>query len=88
MPGTRPGMTITIYIKNLRQGRACPGHPRPAGILVGWLSSFFRILLANARLEPIEGRDRRTRYRHSLMNIECDLSRGSVAARHLALAFV
>jgi hypothetical protein len=45
-------MTITIYIKNLRQGRACPGHPRPAEILVGWLSSFFRILLANARLEP------------------------------------
>jgi hypothetical protein len=32
------------------------------------------------RLEPIEKRDTRSRYRHSLMNVEYDLSRGSVAA--------
>jgi len=32
------------------------------------------------RLEPIEKQDSRSRYRHSLMNVEYDLSRGSVAA--------
>src|SRR5215472_4969087 len=32
------------------------------------------------RLEPIEKRDTRSRYRHSLMNIEYDLSHGLVAA--------
>ena len=32
------------------------------------------------RLEPIEKRDMLSRYRHSLMNIEYDLSRGAVAA--------
>jgi hypothetical protein len=46
MPGTRPGMTISFEFNNSRHGRACPGHPRPAGImLVGWHSAFFRILL-------------------------------------------
>jgi TolB-like protein len=38
MPGTRPGMTITLYIKNLRHGRVCPDHPRPAGFLIDWLA--------------------------------------------------
>jgi hypothetical protein len=32
------------------------------------------------RLEPIEKQGKRSRYRHSLMNLEYDLSRGSVAA--------
>jgi hypothetical protein len=36
--------------------------------------------VSRPRLEPIEKRDRRSRYRHSLMNIEYDLWRGSVAA--------
>jgi hypothetical protein len=46
MPGTRPGMTISFEFNNLRHGRACPGHPRPARILlIGWHSAFFRILL-------------------------------------------
>jgi hypothetical protein len=32
------------------------------------------------RLEPVEKQDTRSRYRHSLMNVEYDLSRGLVAA--------
>jgi hypothetical protein len=39
-------MTISFEFNNLRHGRACPGHPRPARILlIGWHSAFFRILL-------------------------------------------
>jgi hypothetical protein len=49
MPGTRPGMTISFEFNNLRHGRACPGHPRPARILlIGWHSAFIRILLGAA----------------------------------------
>jgi hypothetical protein len=36
----------SFEFNNLRHGRACPGHPRPARILlIGWHSAFFRILL-------------------------------------------
>jgi hypothetical protein len=39
-------MTISFEFNSLRHGRACPGHPRPARILlIGWHSAFFRILL-------------------------------------------
>jgi hypothetical protein len=36
--------------------------------------------VSRPRLEPIEKRNGRSRYRHSLMNVDYDLSRGSVAA--------
>jgi hypothetical protein len=32
MPGTSPGMTASCEIKELRHGRACPGHPRSVQI--------------------------------------------------------
>jgi hypothetical protein len=42
-------MTIPFEFNNLRHGRACPGHPRPARILlIGWHSAFFRSLLSAA----------------------------------------
>jgi hypothetical protein len=52
MLGTRPGMTIAIYIKNLRHGRACPDHPRPAGFLIDWLAQLvFPHPVKGARLD-------------------------------------
>jgi hypothetical protein len=55
MPGSSPGMTISLEFKNLRHGRARPGHPRPTGILlIGCHSAFFRILLVLRSIQMID----------------------------------